>query len=574
MLLEEYQHWIKEFRAKHGRPPRVLHIGNIANNAYLNAKFLRSVGVESDVLCYDYYHIMGCPEWEDAKIEGDFGSSGRPEWFRVQLGKFKRPSWFVQGPQDLCLRYLIARNEGRNQEAELLWHELSMANGTLPKGALRKEAFADRLRHKLGSIRVVRIIHLFMFERRAMQKVVEHLSSSRWTASGKRELFARSIAVILIASSIPCRLAGGIYSRIAALKSKIKSNNSPDVQSCYAPTSPPVLDSAHFISVFRKMFPNRQSVLQKTDMDGYLSVYPQFAEVFRHYDLIQGYATDGVYPMFAGSKYVAFEHGTIRNIPFEDTPQGRLCALTYRLADTAVITNADNYVAAQKLGLKQYRFIPHPINDHVLDELDGQIEYSRLHAELDSDFIIFHPARQHWDSCRHPDWEKGNDFFLRGFAKFVHTVNPKAAAILVNWGAAVDDSKKLIVELGIENRVRWIEPLPHRQMMQMIIASDAVADQFFLGAFGSTMPKALACGKPALLYLNVKMHQWCFSEMPPVVNVQSEQQIFEGLSRMYQDRSYYLELCAAGKAWYEKWHSSTVIVNSLVAIYKNCVLSK
>ena len=58
--------WLDKFRQQHGRSPRVLHIGNIANNAYNNAKLLNKVGLECDVICYGYYHIMGCPEWEDA----------------------------------------------------------------------------------------------------------------------------------------------------------------------------------------------------------------------------------------------------------------------------------------------------------------------------------------------------------------------------------------------------------------------------------------------------------------------------------------------------------------------------
>ena len=49
---------------------RILHIGNIANNAYLNAKILNEAGFECDVLCASYYHSMGNPEWEDADFEG------------------------------------------------------------------------------------------------------------------------------------------------------------------------------------------------------------------------------------------------------------------------------------------------------------------------------------------------------------------------------------------------------------------------------------------------------------------------------------------------------------------------
>ena len=60
---QEIDQWLSDFREAEGRAPRVLHIGNIANNAYLNAKILNRRGFECDVICYDYYHIMGCPEW-------------------------------------------------------------------------------------------------------------------------------------------------------------------------------------------------------------------------------------------------------------------------------------------------------------------------------------------------------------------------------------------------------------------------------------------------------------------------------------------------------------------------------
>jgi hypothetical protein len=82
------------------------------------------------------------------------------------------------------------------------------------------------------------------------------------------------------------------------------------------------------------------------------------------------------------------------------------------------------------------------------------------------------------------------------------------------------------------------------------------------------MPKSLACGKPALLHLDQAIHHWCFPEMPPVVNVQSEDEIFEGLSRLYLDRPYYLKLCTDAKNWYEKWHSSYVVTNRFVDLFR------
>src|SRR5206468_8911521 len=74
---------------------RVLHIGNIANNAYNNAKFLRRQGVDASVLVYDYTHVMGQPEWEDAVFEQPVDEY-HPRWDEVNLNGFRRPEWFHQ----------------------------------------------------------------------------------------------------------------------------------------------------------------------------------------------------------------------------------------------------------------------------------------------------------------------------------------------------------------------------------------------------------------------------------------------------------------------------------------------
>ena len=42
-------------------------------------------------------------------------------------------------------------------------------------------------------------------------------------------------------------------------------------------------------------------------------------ELFSHYDVIQAYSTHAIYPLLTGNKpYVAYEHGTLRQIPFQD----------------------------------------------------------------------------------------------------------------------------------------------------------------------------------------------------------------------------------------------------------------
>ena len=115
--------WLREFCHRHGRRPTVLHIGNIANNAYVLAKGLNAAGLDCDVLCYGYYHIMSCPEWEEVEFAGHIRDQLFPAWEDVDLGGFHRPAWFAQGPLDSCLRYLLARRTA-NRHCEQRWQDL------------------------------------------------------------------------------------------------------------------------------------------------------------------------------------------------------------------------------------------------------------------------------------------------------------------------------------------------------------------------------------------------------------------------------------------------------------------
>ena len=87
--------WLASYESRHGRKLRILHVGNIANNAYHDAKLLNAAGAECDVLCHEYYHIMGCPEWEDADFEAAVTNHHYPDWSALDRGEFERPRWFV-----------------------------------------------------------------------------------------------------------------------------------------------------------------------------------------------------------------------------------------------------------------------------------------------------------------------------------------------------------------------------------------------------------------------------------------------------------------------------------------------
>ena len=157
---------------------------------------------------------------------------------------------------------------------------------------------------------------------------------------------------------------------------------------------------------------------------------------------------------------------------------------------------------------------------------------------------------------------------IEGFARFVREVYPRAGAVFVNWGQTVEQSRALLASRGLTDRVLWIEPQSNRQLLAYIQATDVLADQFFLGAFGGTMPKALMLGRPNLIYLDEERHRWCLPVMPPVINARMPEDVFEGLTRLYRDCEYAQELAAAGKRWYRQYHSLEVVVDRFIDVMR------
>lgn len=472
--------WVDRFVAKNGRKPRVLHIGNIANNAYLNSKILNGLGIDSDVMCGPYYHIMGYPHWEDADFSGDWGDDFNPDWNRAGAASFKSPIWFAQGPYKECITLLVERYGEKNRSG--MW---------LPV--------------------LVFIMRVSCYLHRRVPVLRRVL-----------DFFNRHVLLMFYPQDVVKSVESG---------------------SCRTADMCSIIRQCGEIMSMRKL----------------ISLY----------DVVIGYATAGAIPLDAGKRpYCAFEHGTIRKLPFEDTVAGRQCAEVYKRADYCFITNCDNITAARRLGLQNYTFIPHPVNEDIMVEQESERLREDLRRELRADFILFHPPRQHWEAKRDPDWEKGNDYLIRGFADFVKTVDPRGAAVFVDWGLKVEESKALLIQLGVADRVKWVRPLPNVQMIKYVKATDALADQFFLGAFGSTMPKALLHGSPALIYLDEERHRWCFPELPPVLNVRTPEEICEALKRLYLDTDFRNDLVARGRIWYEKYHSNAVIGKTFLGVFE------
>jgi len=427
---------------------RVLHVGNVANNAYLNAKLQRRAGIEADALC-DEWHLFSQPEWEDAPLEGSFDELERLTEAAARVG-WQRPPWvFVQD----------------------VWSDDPAGVGRL----------SERVR---------------------------------------------------LAASIP---------RLVPLYRELRRE--------YEPLRTVLDTDLRFVDLLRAT--NWRKRLDRT-------VTP-LAPLFRRYDVVQANGPHPILCLLAGTHgpWIAFEHGTLREIPFQDSWMGRLLSVAYRRAHKVVLTNSDTIAAARRLGLENTEFVPHPI-----DETKYAPGPSHLRERLDAEerFLLLSPSSHNWHI-------KGNDVLLQAFAAFVREARSDALLVTTEWGLDLDRSRNLIAALGIGGHVRWVPPLPKWQLIDAYRAADVVLDQFLIGTFGAVAPEAMACGRPVIMAFDADVHRWCFSELPPILAARTPDEIVGALVRLAERPDEGERIGREGRRWIESHHSWRLVVNRYRAIY-------
>jgi len=480
---------LKRVEEKLGRPLRVLHIGNIANNAYNNAKIMRRYGVEADVLSLNSYHVTSTPEWEEGAIVALAGTPQAPDWRLTKLRDgYKRPDWFIEGPGRLCIPYLNARKRNR-LAAAFLGALLGLHNSV--------HSAQRGWRHALAS--------LLPLARAAL----------RWGTRNSRP-----------AASTP---------------------SAPETQKAELSAD--------------------DTGMQPGDLDEYQLEARLMERLGAYYDVIQGYALSAIIPQMSGygHKTTCYEHGTLRDIPFEDTPRGRVCAHTYQQAPAVFITNTDCVAAADRLGIPRQNQhpIPHAFNDLKLSDYCVRRAPQITTPELPT-FIA--PARHDWLG----DVSKGNDIVLRA-VKIMSESSAGFRLRLVRWGEDIAASEQLIRDLGIDQHIEWLDLMPKEELWDQYLACDGILDQFVLPALSGIGFEALACGKPLFTRIDPQVVQSFFGAEPPLLNVSSPDTLAAAMNTLIQDRSAYDDIGIAAAEWAKVYHSSARVMSLQLDVYEHMI---
>lgn len=481
---------------------RVLHLGNILNNGYLNAKVLRAHGWPADAVGVDYWHVQGQPEWDEVEITDVKIDHFNPDWTKVDLKGFTRPWWF---------------------------HDPLLAQ--LPEAAehLRRKEPADY--HKVtptGS---------------AAAPQPEPL----WKRGLRRALAPLGL--------VEARRLARQHARLAEMKGR---------------------DDATWrllVEEFARHYPDRPKKLTAQDIADHSERALAHRPLFDLYPLVQGSGLDPNNVLIARPDlpFVCYEHGTMRDFPYEDSARGRLYALALKKAQRVIITNQDANVSAERLGISNYTFIPHVVDETIFRPFESRRRRELL-RQYGCETIVLSPARHHWKHAppgMENSWFKRNDIAIRGLGRlFRRKPDLKTLVIFFEWGQEVQFSKELIAECGFADRVRW-EPIASKRVMSDFYnAADVVLDQFNdIGVFGTVVPETLACAKPVLLNFKREQHIWCYGKPPPCIDARTEEQVEARVGELLENARMREAIGLQGLEWFLAHHSTKVVGSRHIDVY-------
>ncbi len=244
---------------------------------------------------------------------------------------------------------------------------------------------------------------------------------------------------------------------------------------------------------------------------------------------------------------------------------GWLARQFFRRARKVLLLNLDMFRYAQQIGLKNAEFFPFSIDTGLFKPRSVSKQYGKP-----NDLLVFMPSHLDWgvgDNAPGRNSTKGNDRLIRSFARFL-TGGGKGHLVLLDRGPDRTLARQLVEQLQIVDHVTFLGQMKKEELIIHLNMADIVADQFDLGAFGTTALEAMACSKPVLVYVNEECADQCYSERPPVLNARSEDEMLSLLQKA-ADYDFRNELGKRARDWVIGNHEALQVAERLIDIYRS-----
>ncbi len=209
--------------------------------------------------------------------------------------------------------------------------------------------------------------------------------------------------------------------------------------------------------------------------------------------------------------------------------------------------------------------------------------YNKEQAEAEDDFLktTINTFKQHYpvvfSHVSHfpkgsRTWRiKRNDILIKGFADFAKQSAANSLLVLFNYGEAVEESKTLIQELGIADKVLWLPVMSRKKIMLLLEYVHFGGGEFGGAVWGGTGWEFMAKGVPFFQY--VDMPDTIFEantgmQMPPFFNTNDSAQICTLLAHYSVNKEALQSKGQALQAWFNQ-EAGQDLANKYLRILKS-----
>lgn len=489
---------------------KILHVGNIANNAYNAARNDRKHGLNSFAISPNYNHVMGFPFWEEVSLHVT-----REEEFNARLleRNHPSPSWFATGTWDEIIENLEVNFDLDMEKSEKLTF-MSMAAS---------------------------------YSRRQMQAIIDYSRLYIKTVVETMEKLEKKVFRLIVLCAklvIPHAAYLFLKTRIAKrLSSQKVLPISSHLRIWLANTALPVFN--RIINPEEKI----RNFISKFDVVVY---YGPWNAIVSMYNL--------------KPSYISLEHGTLRDFVWTDYAWAKESREGYRNSNLILITNSDCYDKAIELRGDKTKVIKtsHPKSDYDFVGLRDLRKKNINEGKLRN--VILVPSRHAYP--KNIDIGKGNLDILNCVVQ-CKSKNLDLKFLFVEWGDEVQKTKNLIKDLGIESYIEWI-PLHSRAALKRLkVEILAVIDQVKIPAYGGITEDCLGLGVPVITAHSGELDNIYYGSEAPVLGANTAAELVKQISRLTEPASKIMlnEIFIKSTQWYDQVLSSEIVAKQRFDTY-------
>lgn len=234
--------------------------------------------------------------------------------------------------------------------------------------------------------------------------------------------------------------------------------------------------------------------------------------------------------------------------------------------------NGINAKIYNKYNIKaKYIHTPQYYNREIINKLPSSSTLIEIRNKFHrNNFNIFSFMRQLWvyRENEYPldTWDtlnKHNDWLIKGFHNLINiSDNIKAKLFLSSVGPDINDSKKLINDLNLNNHVVWIPLLARREVTYILNNyADLAVGQFVCSpgeTSGSTTWESVAAGIPLIdsfNFTNEEFNEQFGIKKPPfLLEIKDEKDVSKYLIDCFNNIEIYKTMAKLNKEWFDNFN--------------------